>query len=110
MLNILDLEDRIKGLPDAALMRGIQQPSADVPQYLLVSELQRRNEMRQSYDAMAQPSSPPPVAETIVAEAGRGISGVVGGNPCLSLLLCKTRPQWLRLCSLLCHGLKLPLG
>ena len=81
MLNILDLEDRIKGLPDAALMRGIQQPSADVPQYLLVSELQRRNEMRQSYDAMAQPSSPPPVAETIVAEAGRGISGVVGGNP-----------------------------
>ena len=57
MLNILDLEDRIKGLPDAALMRGIQKPSADVPQYLLVSELQRRNEMRQSYDAMAQPSS-----------------------------------------------------
>ena len=92
MLNILDLEDRIKGLPDAALMRGIQKPSADVPQYLLVSELQRRNEMRQSYDAMAQPSSPPPVAETIVAEAGGGISGVVGGNP-LPVSAPMPRPQ-----------------
>jgi len=80
MYNILEVEDKIKGLPDQALMREAQFPSGDVPQFLVVSEIQRRNEMRKSYDAMQQPSSTAPVAQQIVAEAGQGISGIVGGG------------------------------
>ena len=80
MYNILEVEDKIKGLPDQALMREAQFPSGDVPQFLVVSEIQRRNEMRKSYDAMQQPTSTVPVAQQIVAEAGQGISGIVGGN------------------------------
>lgn len=80
MYNILEVEDKIKGLPDQALMREAQFPSGDVPQFLVVSEIQRRNEMRKSYDAMQQPSSTVPVAQQIVAEAGQGISGIVGGG------------------------------
>ena len=80
MYNILEVEDKIKGLPDQALMREAQFPSGDVPQFLVVSELQRRNEMRKSYAAMQEPSQTVPVAQQVVAEAGQGIAGVVGGN------------------------------
>jgi hypothetical protein len=80
MYNILEVEDKIKGLPDQALMREAQFPSGDVPQFLVVSELQRRNEMRKSYAAMQEPSQTVPVAQQVVAEAGQGIAGVVGGS------------------------------
>jgi len=79
MYNILEVEDKIKGLPDQVLIREAQFPSGDVPQFLVVSELQRRNQMRKSYEATQQPSTPP-VAQQIVAEAGQGITGVVGGS------------------------------
>lgn len=79
MYNILEVEDKIKGLPDQILIREAQFPSGDVPQFLVVSELQRRNQMRKSYEATQQQSTTP-VAQQIVAEAGQGITGVVGGS------------------------------
>ena len=45
-MNILEQEDIIKGLPDQALMQEAQMPSGQVPQYLVVSEIQRRSDMR----------------------------------------------------------------
>ena len=81
MYNILEVEDKIKGLPDQALMKEAQFPSGDVPQFLIVSELQRRNEMRKSYSAMQEPTQTVPVAQQVVAEAGQGIAGMMGGNP-----------------------------
>lgn len=45
-MNILEAEDLIKGLPDQALMQEAQGPSGQVPQYLVVSEIQRRSDMR----------------------------------------------------------------
>ena len=78
MYNILEVEDKIKGLPDQALMREAQFPSGSVPQFLVVSESQRRNQMRKSYEATQQQSTTP-VAQQIVAEAGQGIAGVGGG-------------------------------
>ena len=49
MMNILEQEDIIKGLPDQALMQEAQMPSGQVPQYLVVSEIQRRSDMRKRY-------------------------------------------------------------
>ena len=48
-MNILEQEDIIKGLPDQALMQEAQMPSGQVPQYLVVSEIQRRSDMRKRY-------------------------------------------------------------
>jgi len=50
-MNILQQEDIIKGLPDQALMQEAQMPSGQVPQYLVVSEIQRRSDMRKRYKA-----------------------------------------------------------
>jgi len=55
-MNILEAEDMIKGMPDSALQREAQMPSGQVPQYLVVSEIQRRTDMRKKYQAQqAQP-------------------------------------------------------
>jgi len=83
MYNILEVEDKIKGFPDQALMKEAQFPSGDVPQFLIVSELQRRNEMRKSYAAMQEPMQTVPVAQQVVAEASQGVAGMMGGNPML---------------------------
>jgi len=50
-MNILEQEDIIKGLPDQALMQEAQRPSGELPQYLVVSEIQRRSDMRKRYKA-----------------------------------------------------------
>ena len=79
--NILEVEDKIKGLPDQALMKEAQFPSGGVPQFLIVSELQRRNEMRKSYAATQDSAPTVPVAQQVVAEASQGVAGMMGGNP-----------------------------
>lgn len=48
-MNIFEQEDLIKGLPDQALMKEAQQPSGQLPQYLVVSEIQRRQDMRKRF-------------------------------------------------------------
>tara|TARA_R110000751_G_scaffold147131_1_gene251506 strand:- start:26 stop:361 length:336 start_codon:yes stop_codon:yes gene_type:complete len=48
-MNIIDTEDMIKGLPDAALQKEAQNPSGQAPQFLVVSEIKRRKDMRERY-------------------------------------------------------------
>jgi hypothetical protein len=51
-MNILQMEDLVKGMPDEMLMQEAQMPSGRIPQFLALSEVQRRKEMR---DRMQQP-------------------------------------------------------
>lgn len=51
-MNILEMEDMVKGLPDQILMQEAQMPSGQIPQFLALSEVQRRKEMR---DRMQKP-------------------------------------------------------
>ena len=53
-MNILQLDDTIKGLPDEALMQEAQQPSGQVPQFLVISEVQRRSDMRKRHQQQSQ--------------------------------------------------------
>lgn len=53
-MNILEAEDTIKGLPDDYLFNEAQYPSGKLPQFLVVSEIQRRQDMRQRYQANAK--------------------------------------------------------
>ena len=76
-MNILDAEDLIKGLPDEALTQEAQMPSGQLPQFLVVSEIQRRTDMRKRYDAQQQQPQGT-VAEQIVQE---GIMGMMPQQP-----------------------------
>jgi len=73
-MNILQQEDIIKGLPDDALMQEAQAPSGQVPQFLVVSEIQRRSDMRKRYQEQQQPQGT--VAEQIVGQAQQGIAAM----------------------------------
>ena len=66
-MNILEQEDLIKGLPDAALMQEASAPSGQVPQFLVVSEIKRRSDMRKRFEKEQQPQGT--VKEQIMMEA-----------------------------------------
>jgi hypothetical protein len=75
-MNILEAEDIIKGLPDQSLMEEAQAPSGQVPQFLVVSEIQRRTDMRKRYQDQQQPQGT--VTDQIVQE---GIMGAMPPQP-----------------------------
>jgi hypothetical protein len=64
-MNIVKLQNELKGVPDDALIGYVQNPTGTVPSYLALSELQRRKEMREKYQA-AQPEKTT-VAEDLAA-------------------------------------------
>ena len=49
-MNILEQEDIIKGLPDEVLIQQAEAPTGELPQFLVVSEIQRREKMRSKFD------------------------------------------------------------
>ena len=70
-MNILQQEDLIKGSPDQALLEEAQNPTGQVPQYLVISEIKRRTDMRKRYEAEEQQPTDT-VAEQIMAESMGG--------------------------------------
>lgn len=78
-MNILQMEDMVKGLPDQQLFQEAQMPSGQIPQFLTISEIQRRTEMRKRYAAQ-QPQPEGTVSEQIVQQ---GIAGLApqGAQP-----------------------------
>jgi hypothetical protein len=71
--NILEQEDFIKGLPDEALYRAMEQPSGEPPQFLILSEIQRRTDMRERY-AATQEQPQGTISEQIISEGLGGMS------------------------------------
>jgi hypothetical protein len=65
-MNILEIEDIIKGLPDQALMQEAQAPSGQMPQFLVVSEIQRRADMRKRFQNQQQEMPQGTIAQQIV--------------------------------------------
>ena len=71
-MNILEQEDIIKGMPDASLQQEMSAPSGQVPQFLVLSEIQRRTDMRDRFEA-SEPQPTTTVRDQIMAE-GLGAS------------------------------------
>ncbi len=69
MSNILEQEDIVKGLPDAALDSEMQQPSGQLPQFLILSEIHRRTEMRNNFAANEDDFSTPVVDQMLAASS-----------------------------------------
>lgn len=63
-MNLMQVASEIKNLPDATLMKELTNPSGQVPQYLVLSELQRRKQLRQQ-SAAQKPIDPTPLAQEI---------------------------------------------
>ncbi len=52
-MNIIEMEDMVKGLPDQVLMQEAQAPTGRIPQFLALSEVQRRKDMRDRFQQQA---------------------------------------------------------
>ena len=78
-MNIIKIQDQLKGVPDNTLVGYVQNPTGQVPTYLALSELQRRKEMRSKFQAN-QPEDKT-VAEDLVQEAQPGVMGLPAGQP-----------------------------
>ena len=66
-MNIFEQEDLIKGLPDQSLMQEAQRPSGPLPQYLIVSEIQRRQDMRKRFSQQGEQSPQGTVKDQILS-------------------------------------------
>ena len=65
--NILEQEDMIKGMPDESLQMEMQMPTGRFPEFLILSEIQRRTDMRQRY-ARQQDMAMPTIKDQVVAD------------------------------------------
>jgi hypothetical protein len=66
-MNIIKIQDQLKGAPDDALIGYVQNPTGQVPTYLALSELERRKSMREKYQ-QGQPEKKT-IAESIIEGA-----------------------------------------
>ena len=76
-MNIIQIQDRLKGMPRSAIIDYVKNPTGEVPSFLALAELQRRKDADEKYQAMQEP--PASVAEQIVAEnmpVGQGLGGM----------------------------------
>jgi len=46
-MNLLKIQDQLKGMADDYLMQHAQQPTGQIPQFMVAAELQRRKDMRE---------------------------------------------------------------
>ena len=67
MTNIIQMENRLKSAPDEALLKEMQRPTGQAPQFLILNELNRRKNTRQEYSKRLQEGQQTTVAEDIVA-------------------------------------------
>ncbi len=77
-MNILDVEDMIKGLPDQRLQQEAEAPTGQVPQFLVVSEIQRRTDMRKRFADQQQPAPQGTVKDQVVQQ---GIAAIAPPDP-----------------------------
>jgi hypothetical protein len=72
-MNMLDVQDKLKGLSEQQLVQEMQMPSGNAPQFLVLSEITRRKRMR---DSMQQQPDNSTVAQEAVAAAGVPQGGI----------------------------------
>ena len=75
-MNIIDIQDNLKNLPEQALMQEMQMPTGSAPQFLVLGELKRRKQMRDDYNRQ-QNSDMKTVAEEVVTAAGAPQEGIM---------------------------------
>jgi len=77
MMNLIQVQDNLKNFSQDQLVKEMQQPSGNTPQFLILSELNRRKRVKGDFEAR-QAQNQPTVAEEAVASAGVPQSGMMG--------------------------------
>lgn len=78
-MNVLELQDNLKNFSEDQLVNEMQQPSGNVPQYLVLSEINRRKRIRDDYQQQQQAEqSKMTVAQEKLAGAGVPAEGLAG--------------------------------
>ena len=77
MMNVIEVQDTLKGMPMEQLIREVLMPSGQVPQFLVLSEITRRREMEKAY-AQNQGQPQTTVAQDAVTGAGVPQEGIAG--------------------------------
>ena len=75
MLNMLDTQDKLKNFSEAQLIKEMQMPSGSAPQFMVLSEIERRKRLRsdaQRQEGLMQPT----VAQEAVSAAGVPQQGI----------------------------------
>lgn len=78
-MNIIKLQDMLRGVPDDALIGYVQNPQGEVPSYLALSELQRRKDTRAKYQQEQAPETS--VAEDLGQQAQPQPQGIAAIPP-----------------------------
>ena len=76
-MNVLQIQDDLKNFSEEQLVKEMQQPSGNAPQFLILSELNRRRRVKGEF-AARQAQKSPTVAEEAVAAAGVPQAGMMG--------------------------------
>lgn len=76
-MNIIDIQDQLKNFSENQLIQEMQMPSGMAPQFLVLSEIQRRKRVRDDF-AKRQAAGEPTVAQEAVAAAGVPVQGIAG--------------------------------
>lgn len=69
-MNLIELENLVKGVPDDYLTKEVQSPSGQIPPFLALSEIQRRKDMRDRYQAQQGAVQKPTIAEQLTGGIG----------------------------------------
>lgn len=82
MANLVELSNQLEYVPQEQLVQMSQDPNSMFPSFLVLSEIQRRNQMKKMYEAQ-QPKPETTVAEEVVQEfAGQqGLQGAMAQSP-----------------------------
>jgi len=77
MMNVIEVQDGLKNFSEQQLIKEMQQPSGNAPQFLVLSELNRRKRVKGDYEAR-QSQNQQTVAQDAVASAGVPQEGMMG--------------------------------
>lgn len=75
-MNILEQSEALKNIPEQALVQEMQMPTGMAPQYLILTEIQRRKRIRDEFQRR-EAQDIPTVAEETVQAAGMPQAGVM---------------------------------
>lgn len=76
-MNIIDIQDHLKNFSEDQLINEMQMPSGMAPQFLVLSEIQRRKRVRDDF-AKQNAAMEQTVAQEAVAAAGVPMEGIAG--------------------------------
>ena len=76
-MNIIDVQDQLKDFSEQQLIKEMQMPSGNAPQFLVLTEIQRRKRMRDDF-AKRQAAAEPTVAQEALSASGVPTEEIAG--------------------------------